>query len=147
MCSITPGRCIFWGHDSCVCFRRQKSAESAGSDEEDVDELSLIDHKEIMSRITLKQEVSRWPPLMLFFRNLLWQNCAAPAYKADFILFVLRRLKFTVSQSDVKSDPEIATTDSRCCPLEVNLQYCRAEIEKPPSSHTTSSFVLCGAVW
>lgn len=38
--------------------RRQKSAETAGSDEEDVDELSLIDHKEIMSRITLKQEVS-----------------------------------------------------------------------------------------
>lgn len=36
--------------------RRQKSAESAGSDEEDVDELSLIDHKEIMNRITLKQE-------------------------------------------------------------------------------------------
>ncbi|TKS84772.1 Rap guanine nucleotide exchange factor 1 CRK SH3-binding GNRP [Collichthys lucidus] len=36
--------------------RRQKSTESAGSDEEDVDELSLVDHKEIMSRITLKQE-------------------------------------------------------------------------------------------
>lgn len=40
-----------------VPLRRQKSAEMAGSDEEDVDELSLIDHKEIMSRITLKQEV------------------------------------------------------------------------------------------
>uniref|UniRef100_A0A3B4TWQ7 CRK SH3-binding GNRP n=1 Tax=Seriola dumerili TaxID=41447 RepID=A0A3B4TWQ7_SERDU len=40
----------------CVCCRRQKSTESAGSDEEDVDELSLIDHKEIMNRITLKQE-------------------------------------------------------------------------------------------
>lgn len=40
-----------------VAFRRQKSAETAGRDEEDVDELSLIDHKEIMSRITLKQEV------------------------------------------------------------------------------------------
>uniref|UniRef100_A0A665TYZ0 CRK SH3-binding GNRP n=1 Tax=Echeneis naucrates TaxID=173247 RepID=A0A665TYZ0_ECHNA len=40
----------------CVCLRRQKSSESAGSDEEDVDELSLIDHKEIMNRITLKQE-------------------------------------------------------------------------------------------
>lgn len=39
------------------CCRRQKSTESAGSDEEDVDELSLVDHKEIMSRITLKQEV------------------------------------------------------------------------------------------
>lgn len=38
-------------------FRRQKTSELAGSDEEDVDELSLIDHKEIMSRITLKQEV------------------------------------------------------------------------------------------
>lgn len=57
----------------CVCFRRQKSTESAGSDEEDVDELSLIDHKEIMSRITLKQEV-RQPPLLTpctAFRNPL----------------------------------------------------------------------------
>ncbi|KAF3701874.1 Rap guanine nucleotide exchange factor 1 [Channa argus] len=36
--------------------RRQKSPELTGSDEEDVDELSLIDHKEIMNRITLKQE-------------------------------------------------------------------------------------------
>lgn len=41
-----------------VCFRRQKTTETAGSVVEDVDELSLIDHKEIMSRITLKQEVS-----------------------------------------------------------------------------------------
>uniref|UniRef100_A0A8C4IES7 CRK SH3-binding GNRP n=1 Tax=Dicentrarchus labrax TaxID=13489 RepID=A0A8C4IES7_DICLA len=48
----------------CVCCRRQKSTESAGSDEEDVDELSLIDHKEIMSRITLKQEVRQPPSLM-----------------------------------------------------------------------------------
>ncbi|MEQ2167909.1 hypothetical protein GOODEAATRI_008892 [Goodea atripinnis] len=39
--------------------RRQKTTETAGSVEEDVDELSLIDHKEIMSRITLKQEVSQ----------------------------------------------------------------------------------------
>uniref|UniRef100_A0AAZ3Q947 Rap guanine nucleotide exchange factor (GEF) 1b n=1 Tax=Oncorhynchus tshawytscha TaxID=74940 RepID=A0AAZ3Q947_ONCTS len=37
--------------------RRQKSTDSAPCDEE-VDELSLIDHKEIMSRITLKQEVT-----------------------------------------------------------------------------------------
>ena len=41
----------------CVC-RRQKSTESGQSDEEEVDELSLIDHKEIMSRLTLKQEVT-----------------------------------------------------------------------------------------
>ncbi len=57
----------------CVCFRRQKSTESAGSDEEDVDELSLIDHKEIMSRITLKQE-ARLPTLLMLhaiIRNLL----------------------------------------------------------------------------
>ncbi|KAG9354217.1 hypothetical protein JZ751_012341 [Albula glossodonta] len=38
--------------------RRQKSTDSGQSDEE-VDELSLIDHKEIMSRITLKQEAQR----------------------------------------------------------------------------------------
>lgn len=43
----------------CFGFRRQKSKETAGSEEEEVDELSLIDHKEIMSRITLKQEVRR----------------------------------------------------------------------------------------
>ncbi|XP_041098839.1 rap guanine nucleotide exchange factor 1 isoform X12 [Polyodon spathula] len=36
--------------------RRQKSTDSDHSEEE-VDELSLIEHKEIMSRITLKQEV------------------------------------------------------------------------------------------
>lgn len=55
-----------------VCFRRQKSTESAGSDEEDVDELSLVDHKEIMSRITLKQEVSQqpWPILCDVFLGL-----------------------------------------------------------------------------
>uniref|UniRef100_A0A8C9QWR3 CRK SH3-binding GNRP n=1 Tax=Scleropages formosus TaxID=113540 RepID=A0A8C9QWR3_SCLFO len=35
--------------------RRQKSTDS-GQSEEEVDELSLIDHKEIMYRITLKQE-------------------------------------------------------------------------------------------
>ncbi|XP_069039674.1 rap guanine nucleotide exchange factor 1b isoform X10 [Lepisosteus oculatus] len=39
--------------------RRQKSTDSGQSDEE-VDELSLIDHKEIMARITLKQEVSSY---------------------------------------------------------------------------------------
>ncbi|CAB1318894.1 unnamed protein product, partial [Coregonus sp. 'balchen'] len=39
--------------------RRQKSTDSVQSDEEEVDELSLIDHKEIMSRITLKQETDR----------------------------------------------------------------------------------------
>uniref|UniRef100_A0A3B5L1T6 Rap guanine nucleotide exchange factor (GEF) 1b n=1 Tax=Xiphophorus couchianus TaxID=32473 RepID=A0A3B5L1T6_9TELE len=41
---------------STFASQRQKTAEKAGSVEEDVDELSLIDHKEIMSRITLKQE-------------------------------------------------------------------------------------------
>lgn len=61
---VSEGRECFRADDACplVCFRRQKTTESAGSDEEDVDELSLIDHKEIMSRITLKQEVR--PPLM-----------------------------------------------------------------------------------
>lgn len=132
-----------------MCFRRQKSTESAGSDDEDVDELSLIDHKEIMSRITLKQEVSQQSSLMLcfVFWNLLWQSCAAPAYKAHFIPLVPGRLKFNASQSDVKSDLQIAITDGCCCHLELNLWNCRAETEKPPSSYTTSFFVLCGAVW
>lgn len=86
-----------------MCCRRQKSTESGGSDEEDVDELSLIDHKEIMNRITLKQEVRETRPLMLrtVFRNVLPLNCAAPAYKAHFILLVQRRLKVTGSHSDV----------------------------------------------
>uniref|UniRef100_A0A3Q3IV55 Rap guanine nucleotide exchange factor (GEF) 1b n=1 Tax=Monopterus albus TaxID=43700 RepID=A0A3Q3IV55_MONAL len=51
-CPVTSG---YESIEKCD-FERQKSAESAGSDEEDVDELSLIDHKEIMNRITLKQE-------------------------------------------------------------------------------------------
>lgn len=81
----------------CVfSFRRQKSTESAGSDEEDVDELTLIDHKEIMSRITLKQEVS-WCPY-IFFKNVLWQSYASPVYRLSFILLVPHRLKSTVTQ-------------------------------------------------
>lgn len=92
-------------------FRRQKSTESAGSDEEDVDELSLIDHKEIMNRITLKQEVRQLLMLCTVFRNLLLKNCAvvaaAAAYKAHFILLVQHRLKVTMSHSDVKSDLEM----------------------------------------
>uniref|UniRef100_A0A8C9VGG7 CRK SH3-binding GNRP n=1 Tax=Scleropages formosus TaxID=113540 RepID=A0A8C9VGG7_SCLFO len=45
-------------HSDCMSSsisRRQKSTDS-GQSEEEVDELSLIDHKEIMYRITLKQE-------------------------------------------------------------------------------------------
>lgn len=49
-----------------VFFRRQKSAESAEESDENVDELSLIDHKEIMSRLTLKQEVRQQKPIYLF---------------------------------------------------------------------------------
>lgn len=81
----------------CVWFfRRQKATDSAGSDEEDVDELALIDHKEIMSRITLKQEVrgQLFEAGVLFLEIHQQQKCAAaPAYKARFILLVQLRVK------------------------------------------------------
>ncbi|CAB1321582.1 unnamed protein product [Coregonus sp. 'balchen'] len=46
--------------DMCNDSRRQKSSEEGPSSEE-TDELSLIDHMEIMSRITLKQESDDGP--------------------------------------------------------------------------------------
>lgn len=77
-----------------VCFRRQKSTESAESDEEDVDELYLMDHKEIMSRITLKQEVRRPPPLTPCL------EVCGPRIQRPFIPLGQHRLK--VTESDVR---------------------------------------------
>lgn len=66
--------------------RRQKSAETAGSDEEDVDELSLIDHKEIMSRITLKQENDDGPDVRAGSGDILLVH-ATETDRKDLVLY------------------------------------------------------------
>ncbi|XP_029300567.1 rap guanine nucleotide exchange factor 1b isoform X10 [Cottoperca gobio] len=66
--------------------RRQKSAESAGSDEEEVDELSLIDHKEIMSRITLKQENDDGPDVRAGSGDILLVH-ATETDRKDLVLY------------------------------------------------------------
>ncbi|XP_060917890.1 rap guanine nucleotide exchange factor 1b isoform X5 [Labrus mixtus] len=66
--------------------RRQKSSESAGSDEEDVDELSLIDHKEIMSRITLKQENDDGPDVRAGSGDILLVH-ATETDRKDLVLY------------------------------------------------------------
>ncbi|KAK2819344.1 hypothetical protein Q5P01_024905 [Channa striata] len=66
--------------------RRQKSAESTGSDEEDVDELSLIDHKEIMNRITLKQENDDGPDVRAGSGDILLVH-ATETDRKDLVLY------------------------------------------------------------
>ncbi|XP_029371346.1 rap guanine nucleotide exchange factor 1b isoform X2 [Echeneis naucrates] len=66
--------------------RRQKSSESAGSDEEDVDELSLIDHKEIMNRITLKQENDDGPDVRAGSGDILLVH-ATETDRKDLVLY------------------------------------------------------------
>uniref|UniRef100_A0A4W6BXC5 CRK SH3-binding GNRP n=1 Tax=Lates calcarifer TaxID=8187 RepID=A0A4W6BXC5_LATCA len=78
-------RC-FCADDACVCRRRQKSTESAGSDEEDVDELSLIDHKEIMNRITLKQENDDGPDVRAGSGDILLVH-ATETDRKDLVLY------------------------------------------------------------
>lgn len=87
---------LLWTVWCVFSFRRQKSTESAGSDEEDVDELTLIDHKEIMSRITLKQEVS-WCSY-IFLR--MFCDRAMHHQSTDWVLSCWgpHRLKSTVTQ-------------------------------------------------
>uniref|UniRef100_A0A673AJ36 CRK SH3-binding GNRP n=1 Tax=Sphaeramia orbicularis TaxID=375764 RepID=A0A673AJ36_9TELE len=65
---------------------RQKSSESAGSDEEDVDELSLIDHKEIMNRITLKQENDDGPDVRAGSGDILLVH-ATETDRKDLVLY------------------------------------------------------------
>ncbi|XP_034457882.1 rap guanine nucleotide exchange factor 1b isoform X3 [Hippoglossus hippoglossus] len=67
-------------------FRRQKSTESAGNDEEDVDQLSLIDHKEIMSRITLKQESDDGPDVRAGSGDILLVH-ATETDRKDLVLY------------------------------------------------------------
>uniref|UniRef100_A0A3Q3AQX8 CRK SH3-binding GNRP n=1 Tax=Kryptolebias marmoratus TaxID=37003 RepID=A0A3Q3AQX8_KRYMA len=66
--------------------RRQKATELAGSDEEDVDELSLIDHKEIMSRITLKQENDDGPDVRAGSGDILLVH-ATETDRKDLVLY------------------------------------------------------------
>ncbi|KAM3599651.1 uncharacterized protein V6R79_009070 [Siganus canaliculatus] len=66
--------------------RRQKTSESGGSDEEDVDELSLIDHKEIMSRITLKQENDDGPDVRAGSGDILLVH-ATETDRKDLVLY------------------------------------------------------------
>ncbi|XP_053303584.1 rap guanine nucleotide exchange factor 1b isoform X4 [Pleuronectes platessa] len=67
-------------------FRRQKSTESTGNDEEDVDELSLIDHKEIMSRITLKQASDDGPDVRAGSGDILLVH-ATETDRKDLVLY------------------------------------------------------------
>ncbi|XP_034048976.1 rap guanine nucleotide exchange factor 1b isoform X3 [Thalassophryne amazonica] len=66
--------------------RRKKSAEAAESDEEDIDELSLIDHKEIMSRITLKQENDDGPDVRAGSGDILLVH-ATETDRKDLVLY------------------------------------------------------------
>ncbi|KAI1904750.1 hypothetical protein AGOR_G00008910 [Albula goreensis] len=65
--------------------RRQKSTDSGQSDEE-VDELSLIDHKEIMSRITLKQENDDGPDVRAGSGDILLVH-ATETDRKDLVLY------------------------------------------------------------
>ncbi|XP_011479848.1 rap guanine nucleotide exchange factor 1 isoform X5 [Oryzias latipes] len=66
--------------------RRQKNSELVESDEEDVDELSLIDHKEIMSRITLKQENDDGPDVRAGSGDILLVH-ATETDRKDLVLY------------------------------------------------------------
>uniref|UniRef100_A0A8C5CFX9 Rap guanine nucleotide exchange factor (GEF) 1b n=1 Tax=Gadus morhua TaxID=8049 RepID=A0A8C5CFX9_GADMO len=65
---------------------RLKSTSSAGSDDEEVDELSLIDHKEIMSRITLKQESDDGPDVRAGSGDILLVH-ATETDRKDLVLY------------------------------------------------------------
>ncbi|XP_072310720.1 rap guanine nucleotide exchange factor 1b isoform X13 [Eucyclogobius newberryi] len=66
--------------------RRPKSADSVESDVEDVDELSLIDHKEIMSRITLKHENDDGPDVRAGSGDILLVH-ATETDRKDLVLY------------------------------------------------------------
>ncbi|XP_045063954.1 rap guanine nucleotide exchange factor 1-like isoform X1 [Coregonus clupeaformis] len=66
--------------------RRQKSTDSAPGDGEEVDELSLIDHKEIMSRITLKQENDDGPDVRAGSGDILLVH-ATETDRKDLVLY------------------------------------------------------------
>uniref|UniRef100_A0A8C5CUB5 Rap guanine nucleotide exchange factor (GEF) 1b n=1 Tax=Gadus morhua TaxID=8049 RepID=A0A8C5CUB5_GADMO len=67
-------------------FSTKDSTSSAGSDDEEVDELSLIDHKEIMSRITLKQESDDGPDVRAGSGDILLVH-ATETDRKDLVLY------------------------------------------------------------
>uniref|UniRef100_A0A3P8Z4Y6 CRK SH3-binding GNRP n=1 Tax=Esox lucius TaxID=8010 RepID=A0A3P8Z4Y6_ESOLU len=66
--------------------RRQKSTDTAPNDEEEVDELSLIDHKEILSRITLKLENDDGPDVRAGSGDILLVH-ATQTDRKDLVLY------------------------------------------------------------
>uniref|UniRef100_A0A3Q0SA68 CRK SH3-binding GNRP n=1 Tax=Amphilophus citrinellus TaxID=61819 RepID=A0A3Q0SA68_AMPCI len=75
----TPAGC-------CVVLDRSRGGLTSGSDEEDVDELALIDHKEIMSRITLKQENDDGPDVRAGSGDILLVH-ATETDRKDLVLY------------------------------------------------------------
>nr|XP_023663756.1 rap guanine nucleotide exchange factor 1 isoform X13 [Paramormyrops kingsleyae] len=73
------------GKESLNSERRQKSTDS-GQSEEEVDELSLIDHKEIMYRITLKQENDDGPDVRAGSGDILLVH-ATETDRKDLVLY------------------------------------------------------------
>ncbi|XP_055742191.1 rap guanine nucleotide exchange factor 1-like isoform X5 [Salvelinus fontinalis] len=71
--------------DTCNDIRRQKSSEEGQSSEE-TDELSLIDHMEIMSRITLKQKSDDGPDVRAGSGDILLVH-ATETDRKDLVLY------------------------------------------------------------
>ncbi|KAM9465438.1 rap guanine nucleotide exchange factor 1-like isoform 7-T7 [Salvelinus alpinus] len=71
--------------DTCNDSRRQKSSEEGPSSEE-TDELSLIDHMEIMSRITLKQKSDDGPDVRAGSGDILLVH-ATETDRKDLVLY------------------------------------------------------------
>eukprot|EP00063_Salmo_salar_P041462 XP_014016297.1 PREDICTED: rap guanine nucleotide exchange factor 1 isoform X5 [Salmo salar] len=71
--------------DTCNDSRRQKSSEEGPSSEE-TDELSLVDHMEIMSRITLKQESDDGPDVRAGSGDILLVH-ATETDRKDLVLY------------------------------------------------------------
>uniref|UniRef100_A0A7N8YM92 CRK SH3-binding GNRP n=1 Tax=Mastacembelus armatus TaxID=205130 RepID=A0A7N8YM92_9TELE len=88
------------------------SAESAGSDEEDVDELSLIDHKEIMNRITLKQENDDGPDVRAGSGDILLVH-ATETDRKDLVLYCEAFL--TTYRTFITPEDLIKNTYTRFC--------------------------------
>uniref|UniRef100_A0A667Y400 CRK SH3-binding GNRP n=1 Tax=Myripristis murdjan TaxID=586833 RepID=A0A667Y400_9TELE len=90
----------------------RKSTESAGSDEEEVDELSLIDHKEIMNRITLKQENDDGPDVRAGSGDILLVH-ATETDRKDLVLYCEAFL--TTYRTFITPEDLIKKTYTRFC--------------------------------
>lgn len=101
----------------CLCFRRQKATELAGSDEEDVDELSLIDHKEIMSRITLKQEVIQQLMKLNVFCFVFFQQILSLSRLAKIRSWIAPHIAISALWSLTYKTTPTSLQPPRCRPL------------------------------